>query len=337
MAHAANAKILKWLAEERPEHVIEPNLPIVDPHHHLWDLRTYDDEILKEFQHKVYLCEEIAEDIKLSGHNVTQTVFAQCGAFYRAAGDEALKCVGETEFVNGIAAMSRSGRYGTAEVCAGIFGYADLRAGKDVERVLHAHKEASSNFRGIRSAFPKDLNDAFLEGYSMLGKLGLSFDNYHPDYTRLPTLAKLGQKFPEVTIIVNHLGGKVDPNDSPGDIAEWRECIDKISKCPNAVMKVGGAQQRVGAWEPPFHNNLRQSPIGSSELCDLLYERYIYAIEAFGPDRCMFESNFPVDKECVSYRTLWNMFKLVAKRAGLSTSEKTAVFSRTAQQVYQLN
>ena len=337
MAHAANAKILKWLAEERPEHVIEPNLPIVDPHHHLWDLRTYDDEILKEFQHKVYLCEEIAEDIKLSGHNVTQTVFAQCGAFYRAAGEEALKCVGETEFVNGIAAMSRSGRYGTAEVCAGIFGYADLRAGKDVERVLHAHKEASSNFRGIRSAFPKDLNDAFLEGYSMLGKLGLSFDNYHPDYTRLPTLAKLGQKFPEVTIIVNHLGGKVDPNDSPGDIAEWRECIDKISKCPNAVMKVGGAQQRVGAWEPPFHNNLRQSPIGSSELCDLLYERYIYAIEAFGPDRCMFESNFPVDKECVSYRTLWNMFKLVAKRAGLSTSEKTAVFSRTAQQVYQLN
>ena len=337
MAHAANAKILKWLAEERPEHVIEPNLPIVDPHHHLWDLRTYDDEILKEFQHKVYLCEEIAEDIKLSGHNVTQTVFAQCGAFYRAAGEEALKCVGETEFVNGIAAMSRSGRYGTAEVCAGIFGYADLRAGKDVERVLHAHKEASSNFRGIRSAFPKDLNDTFLEGYSMLGKLGLSFDNYHPDYTRLPTLAKLGQKFPEVTIIVNHLGGKVDPNDSPGDIAEWRECIDKISKCPNAVMKVGGAQQRVGAWEPPFHNNLRQSPIGSSELCDLLYERYIYAIEAFGPDRCMFESNFPVDKECVSYRTLWNMFKLVAKRAGLSASEKTAVFSRTAQQVYQLN
>ncbi len=337
MAHAANAKPLKWLAEERPEQVIEPNLPIVDPHHHLWDLRTYDDEILKEFQHKVYLCEEIAEDIKLSGHNVTQTVFAQCGAFYRAAGEEALKCVGETEFVNGIAAMSRSGRYGTAEVCAGIFGYADLRAGKDVERVLHAHKEASSNFRGIRSAFPKDLNDAFLEGYSMLGKLGLSFDNYHPDYTRLPTLAKLGQKFPEVTIIVNHLGGKVDPNDSTGDIAEWRECIDKISKCPNAVMKVGGAQQRVGAWEPPFHNNLRQSPIGSTELCDLLYERYIYAIEAFGPDRCMFESNFPVDKECVSYRTLWNMFKLVAKRAGLSTSEKTAVFSRTAQQVYRLN
>ena len=150
-------------------------------------------------------------------------------------------------------------------------------------------------------------------------------------------MAKLGQKFPEVTIIVNHLGGKVDPNDSTGDIAEWRECIDKISKCPNAVMKVGGAQQRVGAWEPPFHNNLRQSPIGSTELCDLLYERYIYAIEAFGPDRCMFESNFPVDKECVSYRTLWNMFKLVAKRAGLSTSEKTAVFSRTAQQVYRLN
>ena len=337
MAHEANTNLLQWLAKEIPEEIIEPSLPIVDPHHHLWDLRTYDDEILRAFQHKVYLCEEITDEIRFSGHNVVQTVFAQCDAFYRASGEEALKCVGETEFVNGISAMSRSGRYGYPEVCAGIFSYADLRAGKDVERVLSAHLAASNNFRGIRSAFPQDLNNTFLDGYAVLGKLGLSFDNYHPDYERLLALAKLGQKFPEVTIIVNHLGGKIDPNNAPKGIARWRECINEISKCPNVVMKLGGAQQRVGSWEPPFHNNLRRSPIGSGELCDLLYEYYIYAIEAFGPDRCMFESNFPVDKECVSYRTLWNTFKLIAKKAGLSATEKTAIFSGTAQRVYRLS
>ncbi len=337
MTYAENKPLTTWLANETPEPVLEPELPIVDPHHHLWDIRTSRVEPLLSFEQKVYLCEEITNDIRSSGHNIVQTVFAQCGAFYRADGPEAMRCVGETEFVHGIAAMSRSGIYGATRLCTGIFGAADLRPGKAAELVLKAHLAASPNFRGIRTAFPGDLNAQFLEGYALLAKLGLSFDNYSPDHARLPTLAKLGAAHPDVTIIVNHLGGRIDPDARPDAVATWRKHIDAIAACPNAVMKVGGAQMRVGDWEPAFHMHRRARPIGSEELCELLYPYYRYAIDAFGPQRCMFESNFPVDKECVSYRTLWNTFKRIAAKAGLSAAEKAAIFSGTATRVYRLD
>ncbi len=336
MTYPENEPITQWLDRETPEAVLKPELPIIDPHHHLWDLRTAATEPYLSFQQKVYLCEEITRDIREAGHNVVQTVFAQCGAFYRSDGPEAQRCVGETEFVHGIAAMSRSGIYGATRLCTGIFGSADLRPGKAAEPVLAAHLAASPNFRGIRSGFPSDLNAQFLEGYALLSKYGLSFDNYSPDHARLPALARLGAANPDVTIIVNHLGGRIDPDAGADALAAWRNSIDAIAACPNAVMKVGGAQQRVGPWEPPFHMNRRARPLGSEELCEMLYPYYQYAIEAFGPQRCMFESNFPVDKECVSYRTLWNTFKRIAARAGLSESEETAMFNGTAARVYRL-
>jgi len=336
MTYPENDLLLGWLSRESPEEVIEPDLPIIDPHHHLWDLRNSSVQPNASFQQKVYFCEDIMNDINACGHNIVQTVFAQCGAFYRADGPEEMKCVGETEFVHGIAAMSQSGIYGQSRLCTGIFGSADLRLGSDVERVLKAHMAASPYFRGIRSPFPGDLNDDFMAGYAKLSELNLSYDNYSPNIQRLPTLAKLGAAFPDVTIIVNHLGGKVDPDAGEAEFQEWCNAIDAIAACPNAVMKVGGAQQRVGRWEPPFHINQRASPMGSEEMCELLYRYYIYAIESFGPDRCMFESNFPVDKESISYRSLWNGFKRIAARAGLSDAEKTAMFSGTAARVYRL-
>ena len=334
MPYAENAPLEDWLAQETPEDVLEPDLPIIDPHHHLWDMRGE----LAPWEQKVYLCEEMAEEIRTSGHNVVQTVFAQCGAFYHADGPEEMRCVGETEFVHGIVAMSRSGKYGSARLCTGIFSTADLRLGAAAEPVLEAHLAASPNFRGIRSPFPSDLNAEFQEGYALLAKHNLSFDNYSPDYERLPALARLANAHPEVPIIVNHLGGKIDPDASPETIAQWRACIDAIAGCPNAVMKCGGAQQRVGLdWEPPFHMHQHEGgPLGSEELCDLLYPYYQYAIEAFGPDRCMFESNFPVDKECVSYRSLWNLMKRIARKMGLSETEKASIFSGTAAQAYRL-
>ena len=334
MPYAENAPLEEWLARETPESVLEPDLPIIDPHHHLWDMRGE----RAPWEQKVYLCEEMAEEIRTSGHNVVQTVFAQCGAFYHADGPAQMRCVGETEFVHGIAAMSRSGKYGSARLCTGIFSTADLRLGTAAEPVIQAHLAASPNFRGIRSPFPSDLNADFRAGYALLGKHNLSFDNYSPDYERLPALAKLAAAHPEVPIIVNHLGGKIDPDLDPEAIARWRACIDAIAGCPNVVMKCGGAQQRVGwDWEPPFHMHQRmEGPPGSEELCDLLYPFYHYAIEAFGPDRCMFESNFPVDKECVSYRTLWNLMKRIARKMGLSDSEKASIFSGTAARVYRL-
>ena len=242
MPYPENAPIEEWLAQETPEDVLEPNLPIIDPHHHLWDMRG----LRAPWEQKVYLCEEMAEEITASGHNVVQTVFAQCGAFYRADGPEEMRPVGETEFVHGIAAMSRSGRYGDARLCTGIFSTADLRLGKAVEPVLRAHLAASPNFRGIRTGFPADLDDEFREGYAMLGKYELSFDNYSPDFDRLPALAKLAAAYPEVPIIVNHLGGKIDPDADPATVARWQACIDSLAGCPNIVMKCGGAQQRVG-------------------------------------------------------------------------------------------
>ncbi|MDE0662102.1 MAG: amidohydrolase family protein [Gammaproteobacteria bacterium] len=334
MPYAENAPLEEWLAREQPEDALEPDLPIIDPHHHLWDMRGEG----ALWEQNVYLCEEMAEEVRVSGHNVVQTVFAQCGAFYRSDGPEEMRCVGETEFVHGIAAMSRSGKYGNARLCTGIFSTADLRLGAAAEPVLQAHLAASPNFRGIRSPFPSDLNVQFQEGYALLGKHNLSFDNYSPDYERLPALAKLAAAHPDVPIIVNHLGGKIDPDASPAEVARWRECIASIAPCPNAVIKCGGAQQRVGRdWEPPFHMHKRQEgPLGSEELCELLFPFYQYAIDAFGPERCMFESNFPVDKECVSYRALWNLMKRIARKMGLSETEKTSLFSGTAARVYRL-
>lgn len=334
MSVAENADIENWIAKESPEQVIEPNLPIIDPHHHLWDLRKNNQ---MGFRQEVYLCEEISKDISDSGHNIVQTVFAQCGAFYRAEGPEEMQCIGETEFVNGIAAMSRSGLYGSTRLCTGIFSTADLRLGWGVESVLEAHLHASSNFRGIRSAFPSDLNETFLQGFALLEKYELSYDNWSPDFTRLPRLADLANEFPGVTVIVNHLGGRIDPNANDEEIEAWKNAIDAVAACPNAVMKLGGAQMRVGEWEPQYHMHHADSPWGSDRFLDTLLSRYQYAIEAFGPERCMFESNFPVDKDCISYRTLWNLFKKIAKKLGLSDSEKRAVFSGTAANAYRLD
>lgn len=336
MSHAANAPIEGWLSRETPEAVLEPALPIIDPHHHLWDIREFTTEPYASFEQKVYLCEEIVDDIRSSGHNVVQTVFAQCGAFYRADGPEALKCVGETEFVHGIHAMSNSGIYGDLRLCTGIFGSADLRLGAGVAPVLEAHMAASPNFRGIRTAFPADLDETFMRGYALLGKHGLSFDNWSPDFDRLPALARLADANTDVTVIVNHLGGRIDPDASPDMLARWRAGIDAVARCSNTVMKCGGGQMRVGPWEPPYHMHRCAVPMGSEALCDSLFPYYQYVIEALGPERCMFESNFPVDKECVSYRTLWNLFKRIATRLGLSASEKAAMFGDTAARVYRL-
>ena len=334
MSILENADIESWIAKETPEPVLEPDLPIIDPHHHLWDLRPNNQ---MGFRQEVYLCEEISRDISESGHNVVQTVFAQCGAFYRADGPEEMRCIGETEFVNGIAAMSRSGVYGPTRLCTGIFSTADLRLGSSAEAVLTAHLEASPNFRGVRSAFPTDLNETFLAGFALLEKYDLSYDNWSPDFSRLPRLADLANSCPGVTVIVNHLGGRIDPEANDEEIKAWQRAIDSVAACPNTVMKLGGAQMRVGDWEPAYHMHQAEAPWGSDKFLDTLLSRYQYAIEAFGPGRCMFESNFPVDKDCISYRTLWNLFKKIADRLGLSESEKTAVFSGTAASAYRLN
>ncbi|HSU05377.1 MAG TPA: amidohydrolase family protein, partial [Acetobacteraceae bacterium] len=200
-----------WLAR-RNEAILEPDLPIVDPHHHLWDRRDWR-----------YLLPELLEDLN-SGHKITATVFVQCRAFHRASGPDETKPVGETEFVNGVAAMGASGIYGGTRICAGIVGHANLALGARVEQVLEAHIRAGGDrFRGIRhitawDADPVTLNpgnpappglmaDAgFREGFAKLAAMDLTFDAwlYHP---QIPELTALARAFPGARIVLDHVGG----------------------------------------------------------------------------------------------------------------------------------
>jgi predicted TIM-barrel fold metal-dependent hydrolase len=327
-----------WL-DQRREEILEPGLPIVDPHHHLWD--DPGDR---------YLLDELLRDIG-SGHDIRATVFVQCVAMYRADGPEALRPLGETEFVNGIAAMSASGRYGAARVCAGIVGYVDLTLGDRVEPVLQAHiAVAGRRFRGVRnrtawhpspdirsnlaSPPPGPLEDpAFVEGARALARQGLSLDiwAYH---TQLPLVLALARAVPEVTIVLDHVGGPIGTGPFAGRRAEvfplWRRDMRALAGCPNVMVKLGGLAMEVNGFD--FH--LADLPPTSAMLADAWRPYIETCIEAFGADRCMFESNFPVDKGMCGYAVLWNAFKRLA--AGASDAEKAALFSGTASRVYAL-
>ncbi len=333
-----------WLDLVR-EDVIDPALPICDPHHHLWDhpgSRYLLDELLADTG---------AADAQATQHNVCSTVFVECASMYRADGPEALRCVGETEFVQGVAAMSASGRYGPVRACAGIVSLADLCLGTAVRPVLDAHIAAAPNrFRGIRHATswhaspdirnahtrPTDglMNDAtFRAGFAQLAPLGLSFDAwlFHP---QIPELTSLARAFPETSIILDHFGGPLGIGPYAGDadavFADWRRAIDDLATCPNVVVKIGGINMPVNGFD--WHK--RAMPPTSAELAAATQRYYLHTIERFGPQRCMFESNFPVDKVSCSYTVLWNSFKRLAD--GFSASEKAALFHDTAARVYRL-
>ena len=325
------------MATDGLEAVLAPALPIVDPHHHLWD-----------HPHHRYLIDELLADTG-SGHHVVATVFVECLSMYRADGPPALRPVGETEFVNGIAAMSASGRYGATRVAAGIVGFADL-TGDDVEAVLDAHLAASSRFRGIRHAAGWDASDGvrnshtnpppglyldarFRRGFAELARRELTFDAwlYHP---QLPELVDLARAFPDTTIVLDHFGGPLGIGPYTGKrtevLAGWKRDIAALARCPNVVAKLGGLVMPLNGFG--FHK--RATPPGSTELADATRDWYLHTIERFGPARCMFESNFPVDKASVSYRVLWNSFKRIA--AEFSPAEKSALFHDTAARVYRV-
>jgi len=327
-----------WLALHK-EDVIDPARPIVDPHHHLWDRGG-----------QRYMIEELSADIA-SGHNIVATVYVEARSMYRATGPEALRPVGEVEFANGAAAMSASGGYGPAAICAGIVGHANLSLGEAAPAVLEAEIAAGQGrFRGIRhsSAFDADpdvghmyttrpkgllLDPTFRKGFACLAPLGLSFDAwmFHPQIGELTDLARA---FPETKIVLDHCGGPVGlgrfANRREETFAVWKASIEEIAKCPNVVVKLGGLAMRLLGYD--FHQRPRPP---SSEEAAAAWHPYIEScIEAFGPGRCMFESNFPPDKGQCSYQVIFNAFKRIA--APYSEAEKTALFSKTATEVYRL-
>jgi L-fuconolactonase len=345
-----------------PEAILEPDLPIVDPHHHLWDrlggarspLPPQPPGPVHPFTQVVarsprYLLDELLADLR-SGHNIVATVFVQCGAMYRADGPEALKPVGETEFVNGVAAMTASGVYGDVRACAGIVGHADCTLGEAIDEVLEAHLKVSDRFRGIRHSCSSDpdpnvlgplarqtpglyLSDAFRAGYARLAKYGLSFDAWLLE-PQLPDLIDLAQTFPDTAIVLDHVGTPLGIASYKGRREErfplWRDNIRTLAKCENVVVKLGGLAMAFCGFD-----SFRSTPPAHSEQLAREWKPYIETcIEAFGPDRCMFESNFPVDIGSCTYPVLWNAFKRIAQ--SYSPSEKASLFSGTAARVYRL-
>lgn len=328
----------EWLAKVT-EAAIEPALPIIDPHHHLW-----------VHPGSRYELEELLEDTG-QGHNIRATVFVECKAMYRADGPEHLKPVGETEYVNGIAAKSASGGFGEMRACAGIVGFADLRLGSAVDEVLEAHFAAApARFRGIRhaSAFdaspevrPSHTNPPegllglkdFREGFKRLAEYNLSFDAwlYH---RQIPELTSLARANPETTIIFDHFGGPIGIGPYEGKrgeiFAQWKKDVADLASCPNVVAKLGGINMAVNGYG--WHK--RELPPTSDELVSATRDWYLHSIDVFGPERCMFESNFPVDKLSCSYGVLWNAFKKIA--SGFTAGEKKHLFHDTAARVYRI-
>ena len=344
------------------EAILEPDLPIVDPHHHLWDRPQAIIGALPPSEHGFvdiirniprYLLDELLKDLK-AGHNVRGTVYMECGAMYRADGPDALKCVGETEFVNGIAAMTASGLYGDVRACAGIVGHVDLRQGAGVvEDTLRSHIAAGhGRFRGIRQSASYDadpgvlgplsgrntgglyLNPKFREGFAVLHKLGLSFDAWLLE-PQLPEIIDLARAFPETVIVLDHVGTPLGIGAYQGKREErfgvWRDNIKTLAKCENVVVKVGGLPMPFAGWKKRM---AEADP--PSEVLAQQWKPYVEScIEAFGAGRCMFESNFPVDRFGCDYVSLWNAFKHIAKN--YSAADKTALFSGTAKRVYRVN
>jgi L-fuconolactonase len=328
-----------WL-DRRREEIIEPELPIVDPHHHL----------VERPETGRYLLPDLLADTG-SGHNVTATVYLEWLSMYRAQGPVELRPVGEIEFANSVAAMAASGTYGTTKVCAGIVGYADLALGASVEKVLEAMIQAGGGrFRGIRyitASHPDQaawgspitrpagllMDPRVREGFARPAPLGLSFDAwmYH---TQLGDLVDLARVFPETPIVLDHVGGAIGLGPYAGKrdevFAAWSGKIRELAACRNVHIKLGGLGMRMFG----FTHHLGDLPPSSEELAAAWRPYIETCIAAFGPERAMFESNFPVDKGSCGYAALWNAFKRIA--AGCSAADKAALFAGTATKFYQL-
>ena len=324
----------EWLGK-LTEAILEPELPIVDPHHHLWD-----------HPGSRYLLDELLADVN-SGHNIVATVFIQCGSGYRTSGPEEMRPIGESEFVRAIA--EEADRRGTQDQ--------NLRRHRQLRRSAPAAmsmrccegqiEAAGGRFRGIRQIAAHDpaivgassyvpppglMDDpAFRRGLKRLPAHDLTFEAwiYHP---QIKTLTEVARECPEVKIVLNHFGGPlgVGPYRRDEVFPGWRADIRELAACPNVYVKLGGLAMIVNAFD--FH--LQPLPPSSGEMANAWRPYVETCIEAFGANRCMFESNFPVDKGACSYPVLFNAFKRLA--SGASASEKADLFAGTASRFYRL-
>lgn len=332
----------EWLDLTR-EPIIDPDRPIVDPHHHLWRRPGND-----------YLLDDLWQDTG-SGHRIDKTVFVECGACYREDGPEHLRCVGETEFVRDLAAASAraAGERAASEraVIAAIVARADLTRGDAVEEVLTAHLEAAGGlFRGIRHAGARDPDPQaltipgrapeglygradFRQGMRRLGQLGYSYDTWHYHHQNRD-FAALARAVPDTLMVLDHFGTPLGVGQYAGRREEifqqWCADIREIAACGNVMAKLGG----LAMPDNGFGWHTAAAPPNSDAFVAAQQRYYLHTIDAFGPDRCMFESNFPVDKRSLSYAVLYNGLKKIAAR--FTAAEQDAMFHGTATRVYRL-
>jgi predicted TIM-barrel fold metal-dependent hydrolase len=316
----------------RPD-IVEPELPIIDAHHHLWP-----DGVGGRF-----MVDDLVSDLA-SGHNVKATVYVECGSFYRADGPAELRPVGEVEFANGVAAMGASGQFGSARICASIVGHVNL-LGPGVASTLECMVRAGNGrLKGIRHMAANHpevkqeapagmlLEERFRQGYARLGEYGLSFDAwlYHP---QLGELLPLAEAYPEIPVVINHAGGLVGmgsyADSREESFAEWRSALRALAALPHVHVKLGGF------FMPAFGLGFeRAEEIDYIELAVAAKPIIDTCIELFGPRRCMFESNFPVTRNFISYRDIWNAYKVALR--GYSAYEKAYLLHDTAKNFYSV-
>lgn len=325
----------EWLASGN-EAALEPALPIIDAHHHFYERPGW-----------IYLLDEYLEDAR-GGHNITASVFMQALTRYRQSGPEALRPVGETQFVADITAPLQ---HSSPRVAQGMVGYADLRRGAAVRDVLEAHLAAGQGrFKGVRhlvtwdadqtlvnplSAAPRGLllDKDYRAGVAQLGALGLSYDAWL-FFPQLPELYDLAKAYPQTPFIVNHCGGVVRiasyENARDEVFTRWSRSMRELAQLPNVYVKVGGLGMRINGFD--FEKG--EKPPTSQALADAWKPWMHTCIEAFGAERCMFESNFPVDKGSYSFNNGWNAFKRLTAQA--SATERASLFRETVTKVYRL-
>ena len=334
----------EWL-DQVTEEIVDQDLEIIDPHHHLWPGTPRTDGVSADNR---YLLEDLWNDTQ-SGHNLVKTVFVECGQGYYESGSEAMKPVGETRFVVEVAEEAKQD-VSKAQI-EGIVGHADMMLGESAREVLEAHlEEGKGRFKGIRHGASWDesdeirnshsnpiqsiyLDDEFQKGIEQLDALNLTLDawNYHKQIKELTELAKC---FPNLKIVQNHFGGPLGIGPYAGRREEvfsvWQESIAELAERDNVVIKIGGLAMPINGWG--WHK--RELPANSDEFIESHGRYYLHAIKCFGVERCMFESNFPVDKRSISYPVLWNGFKKIVE--DFSTEEKEYLFYKTAAEFYSL-
>ena len=323
------------------ESAIEPELPIVDAHHHVWAIGAFPP--FEPYNH-----ERLFTDLSDSGHRIIATVYTDSHTSYREHGPEALRVVGETDYAERIAqeAMRRGGK--VAGACAAIAPRANLLLGQAVAEVLDAHAAASPRFRGIRhmTAFDPDvpasastgarlmMRPDFRTGFAELARRGLSFDAWLLQ-PQLPEVIDLARQFPAATIVLDHLGGPMRIGRfaaSPADsVASWKQSMALLAACPNVSVKLSGLNMGMAGVDAAT----AERPFTSVEMAEAQRDYVLSAIDLFGPARCMFASNASVDTHNASYTVIWNAFKRMT--AGFSVEDRALLFKDTATRVYRIS